>query len=124
MCCKTVKPSTLTEEKRAGDPRHRTTTWPAAPSGCWAWRTAPWTLSPETCTSEEIEKDLTFVGLLGMIDPPRPEVLEAVKLADGAGLKSIMVTGDYRDTAEAIAAGDRPLDARRSRPDREPSSTR
>ena len=45
-----------------------------------------------------------FVGLLGMIDPARPEVVEAVKVARGAGLKSIMVTGDYKDTAEAIAA--------------------
>ena len=52
---------------------------------------------------EEIEKELTFVGLVGMIDPARPEVLDAVKLAKEAGLKSIMVTGDYRDTAEAIA---------------------
>jgi Ca2+-transporting ATPase len=58
---------------------------------------------PESCSPEETEKDLTFVGLMGMIDPPRPEVLEAVKLAAGAGLKSVMVTGDYRDTAEAIA---------------------
>ncbi len=63
----------------------------------------PLTSPPEICTSEEIEKGLTFVGLLGMIDPPRPEVLDAVKLAREAGLKSIMVTGDYRDTAEAIA---------------------
>ncbi len=58
---------------------------------------------PASCTPENIEKDLTFVGLLGMIDPPRPEVIEAVKVAHGAGLKSIMVTGDYKDTAEAIA---------------------
>ena len=58
----------------------------------------PATISPET-----LEKDLIFVGLLGMIDPPRPEVIEALKLARGAGLKSIMVTGDYKDTAEAIA---------------------
>ena len=50
-----------------------------------------------------IEKDLVFVGLLGMIDPPRPEVIEALKVATGAGLKSVMVTGDYKDTAEAIA---------------------
>ncbi len=56
------------------------------------------------CVPDEIERDLTFIGLMGMIDPPRPEVIEAVKLAGGAGLKSIMVTGDYRDTAEAIAA--------------------
>jgi len=45
----------------------------------------------------------TFVGLLGMIDPARPEVTEAVKVANRAGLKSVMVTGDHKDTAEAIA---------------------
>jgi Ca2+-transporting ATPase len=58
---------------------------------------------PESLRAEELEKDLTFVGLLGMIDPARPEVTEAVKVARGAGLRSIMVTGDYKDTAEAIA---------------------
>jgi Ca2+-transporting ATPase len=68
-----------------------------------AYRPLSCTPEQESCTSEEIEKGLTFVGLLGMIDPPRPEVLDAVKLAQVAGLKSIMVTGDYRDTAEAIA---------------------
>lgn len=52
---------------------------------------------------EALEKDLTFVGLLGMIDPPRPEVAEAVAVARGAGLKSVMVTGDYKETAQAIA---------------------
>jgi Ca2+-transporting ATPase len=58
---------------------------------------------PCECTSETIEQKLTFVGLMGMIDPARPEVKEAVKVARGAGLKSVMVTGDYKDTAEAIA---------------------
>ena len=58
----------------------------------------PASLSPET-----VETDLVFVGLLGMIDPPRPEVVDALKVARGAGLKSIMVTGDYKDTAAAIA---------------------
>ncbi|RJR50134.1 MAG: cation-translocating P-type ATPase [Desulfobacteraceae bacterium] len=58
---------------------------------------------PETCDSDNVEQKLTFVGLLGMIDPPRPEVKAAVKLAQGAGLKSVMVTGDYKDTAEAVA---------------------
>ncbi|MEK7437313.1 MAG: HAD-IC family P-type ATPase, partial [Pseudomonadota bacterium] len=58
---------------------------------------------PASVTPETVEKDLVFVGLLGMIDPPRPEVIEALKVARGAGLKSVMVTGDYKDTAEAIA---------------------
>ena len=58
---------------------------------------------PQECTSETVENKLTFVGLMGMIDPARPEVKEAVKVAQGAGLKSVMVTGDYKDTAEAIA---------------------
>ena len=57
---------------------------------------------PGTPTPETVETDLVFVGLLGMIDPPRPEVIEALKVARGAGLKSVMVTGDYKDTAEAI----------------------
>ena len=58
---------------------------------------------PASLTPETVEQDLIFVGLLGMIDPPRPEVIEALKVARGAGLRSIMVTGDYKDTAEAIA---------------------
>jgi Ca2+-transporting ATPase len=58
---------------------------------------------PGEMTPENVEKNLVFVGLLGMIDPPRPEVIEALKVARGAGLKSIMVTGDYKDTAQAIA---------------------
>ncbi|HET9578940.1 MAG TPA: HAD-IC family P-type ATPase [Usitatibacter sp.] len=59
--------------------------------------------APDDVRPETIEKDLVFVGLLGMIDPPRPEVIEALKVAHGAGLKTVMVTGDYKDTAEAIA---------------------
>lgn len=51
----------------------------------------------------EIEKDLVFVALQGMIDPARPEVLPAVQKAQGAGLRTIMVTGDYAATAAAIA---------------------
>jgi len=58
---------------------------------------------PAVVSPETVEKDLIFIGLLGMIDPPRPEVVEAIKVASGAGLKSVMVTGDYKDTAEAIA---------------------
>jgi Ca2+-transporting ATPase len=58
---------------------------------------------PDDCSADAVEKNLTFVGLLGMIDPARPEVKEAVQVAREAGLRSIMVTGDYKDTAEAIA---------------------
>jgi Ca2+-transporting ATPase len=58
---------------------------------------------PDTPTVEDIERDLTFVGLVGMIDRPRPEAKEAIALARHAGIKTVMVTGDYRDTALAIA---------------------
>ena len=49
------------------------------------------------------EESLTFKGLVGMIDPPRPEAADAVKVFDGASVKTIMITGDHRDTAFAIA---------------------
>jgi len=58
---------------------------------------------PDEPKPAEIERDLVFVGLQGMIDPARPEVLPAVKRAQGAGLRTIMVTGDYAATAAAIA---------------------
>ena len=63
----------------------------------------PFAEVPETLTPENAEVNLVFLGLLGMIDPARPEVKVAVGVAKTAGLKSIMVTGDYKDTAEAIA---------------------
>jgi Ca2+-transporting ATPase len=59
---------------------------------------------PDPEEIESIEHNLIFLGMLGMIDPARPEVKSAVKLAQGAGLKSVMVTGDYPDTAAAIAS--------------------
>ena len=58
---------------------------------------------PETPTSEELEKDLTFMGLVGMIDPPRPEAKNAVAVCRKAGIKPIMITGDHIVTASAIA---------------------
>ena len=59
---------------------------------------------PAEISSELVEKDLTFAGLVGMIDPERKEAADAVKVAKEAGIRPIMITGDHRDTAEAIAA--------------------
>ncbi|PWF95255.1 cation-translocating P-type ATPase [Spiroplasma poulsonii] len=52
---------------------------------------------------KEIETDLIFLGAVGMIDPPRPEAVEAVKKAHEAGIRVIMITGDHKATALAIA---------------------
>lgn len=54
-------------------------------------------------TSENYEKDLIFTGMTGMIDPQRPEVENAVFEAKNAGIKTIMITGDHKETARAIA---------------------
>jgi Ca2+-transporting ATPase len=52
---------------------------------------------------EKLEKGMIFVGLVGMIDPPRPEVMPALEKAGKAGIRTIMITGDYPNTARAIA---------------------
>jgi Ca2+-transporting ATPase len=54
-------------------------------------------------TIEKVEQDLTFLGLMGMMDPPRPEVSEAVRICMQAGIRLVMITGDYGLTAESLA---------------------
>ena len=58
---------------------------------------------PETMDTDSIEHDLIFAGLVGMIDPERKEAAAAIKVAQSAGIRTIMITGDHRDTAQAIA---------------------
>ncbi len=58
---------------------------------------------PNKIDSETIEKDLNFIGLIGMIDPPREGVKESVRTCKNAGIKTVMITGDHIATAKAIA---------------------
>lgn len=59
--------------------------------------------APEKFDASNLEKDMTFVGLSGMIDPVRPEVKAAIEEAHSAGMRVVMITGDHIDTAIAIA---------------------
>jgi len=58
---------------------------------------------PENITPESLEHDLIYIGMTGMIDPVRPEVKDAIGLCRTAGIRPVMITGDHRDTAVAIA---------------------
>jgi Ca2+-transporting ATPase len=66
-----------------------------------AYRLAP--ERPEVMNSVDLEKKMIFAGLIGMIDPARPEVKPALEKARSAGIRTIMITGDYPNTAQAIA---------------------
>ena len=68
-----------------------------------AFRSLPRDTEPEAIDAE-VERDLVFLGLIGMIDPPRDEAREAVARAKGAGVRPIMITGDHPKTASVIAA--------------------
>ncbi len=62
-----------------------------------------WEQMPAEQTSEYLEKELCFLGLTGMIDPIRPEVKDAIAECKTAGIRTVMITGDHKDTAVAIA---------------------
>ena len=62
-----------------------------------------WAEKPADNTPEYLEKDLVFLGLTGMIDPVRPEVKAAIEECRSAGIRAVMITGDHKDTAVAIA---------------------
>lgn len=59
--------------------------------------------APSDCSPENLERDMTFAGLVGMIDPVRPEVKAAIDECKTAGITPVMITGDHKDTAVAIA---------------------
>jgi len=68
-----------------------------------AMRSLPGVPEPDDLIPAKVERDLTFIGLAGMIDPPRPEVKPAIAIARRAGIKTVMITGDYPNTAVAVA---------------------
>jgi Ca2+-transporting ATPase len=108
-------PEQVLERCRSGSPDDPTTPFAAAPILATAERMAAaglrviavasrrWDTMPRPLSSGAVENGLAFLGLVGIIDPPRPEAAEAVRLCKTAGITPVMVTGDHPATARAIA---------------------
>ena len=88
-----IREQILKENKRLADQALRVL--------CGAQRV--WSQKPESNEAEYLEQDLCYIGLSGMIDPVRPEVVGAIQECREAGIRPIMITGDHKDTAVAIA---------------------
>lgn len=88
-----LKNSILSENKRMADRALRVL--------CAAMR--QWEQAPESYDDKNLEKNLIYIGLTGMIDPVRPEVKAAIEQCREAGIRPVMITGDHKDTAAAIA---------------------
>ena len=67
-----------------------------------AWRDLD-DAAPADLTSDAVERELVFIGLTGMYDPPRPEAKDTLAKCRAAGIRVVMITGDHPDTAKAIA---------------------
>src|SRR5699024_7857575 len=68
-----------------------------------ALRSLAFAYKTEKLKEDEVEEDLIFLGIVGMIDPPRREVMSSIKSCHTAGIRVIMITGDHKATAVAIA---------------------
>ena len=83
----------------------QTRRWQTARCACWQPPCAPTTACPPRLEPETLENELCFVGLVGMIDPVRPEVRAAIEECHRAGIRPIMITGDHIDTADGDREG-------------------
>ena len=91
----------LTEEKKK-ELLQKNTEFAQEALRCLAYAYREWDAVPEALEHEKVENHMVFVGLTGMIDPPRPEVKDAIAECKSAGITTIMITGDYLETALAI----------------------